>query len=73
MAIAGLDPEGDGIEVDAGLANDFDHVGLENDAAAATVQIVRGALEDIDVPADPPQQVSGKEATQTRPPCPSWP
>jgi hypothetical protein len=51
----------DGSKIDACPPEDLDHLGLKNDAAAAAIEIVGRALEDVDIPTDSAQQVSREE------------
>ena len=41
-----------GSNIHAHSPEDFNHLGLKDDAATSTVEIMGGALEDVDVPAD---------------------
>src|SRR5262249_49078495 len=50
--------------LDALPRRDFNHLGLKDDAATSTVEIVGGALEDVDVPADLAQQIAREEPAE---------
>lgn len=60
----GPDAEVHGAEVDAGAPEDLDHIRLQHDPPAPAIEIVRGAFVEIDVPADPAQQVAGEKAAE---------
>jgi hypothetical protein len=62
--VLGSDAEIDGLDVRAGSPEDFNHLGLKDDAAASTVEIVGAALENIDVPATSAQQIPREEPTE---------
>jgi hypothetical protein len=51
-AVRGPYAEIDFSKIDAHPPEHFDHLRLENDAAAATVEVVGRAFKDVDVPAD---------------------
>src|SRR6516165_1262802 len=63
-AITGPYAEFDGPKVDTRPPEDFDHLRLQNDAAAAAVEIMRRALEYVDIPTDSSQQIAGKKPAQ---------
>ena len=62
--VPGLDAELDGPNIHAGSPEDFDHLGLKHDAAASTVEILGGALEYLDVPADAAQQITREQSAE---------
>jgi hypothetical protein len=51
-AVLGPDAKINGSNIHAHSPEDFNHLGLKDDAATSTVEIMGGALEDVDVPAD---------------------
>ena len=63
-AVRGPYAELDGAKINARTPEDLDHFGLKNDAAPAAVEIMRRALEDVDVPAASAQEVAGEQPAE---------
>jgi hypothetical protein len=62
--VLGPDAKINGSNIHAHSPEDFNHLGLKDDAATSTVEIVGGALEDVDVPADLAQQIAREEPAE---------
>ena len=62
--VLGSDAKIDGTNIHARSPEDFNHLGLKHDAATSTVEIVSGAFEYLDVPADLAQQITREEPTE---------
>jgi hypothetical protein len=62
--VLGSDAKIDGSNIDAGSPEHFNHLGLKDDTATSTVEIVGGALEYFDVPADLVQQIAREEPAE---------
>ncbi|MNY01218.1 hypothetical protein D3C86_1337410 [compost metagenome] len=52
------------VKVDSSAPEDFHDVRLQHNAPAATVQVVSRPFEDIDVPTDVTEQISGEQAAE---------
>ena len=62
--VLGSDAKIDDTNIHAASPEDFNYLGLKDDAATSTIEIVGGALENIDVPADLAQQIADEESAE---------
>ena len=62
--VLGSDAKIDGPNIHAHSPEDFNHLGLKDDAATSNVEIVGGALEDVDAPVDLAQQIAREEPAE---------
>jgi hypothetical protein len=62
--VVGPDAKIDGSNINAYSLEDFNHLGLKDDAATSAVEIVGGALEVVDIPVDLAQQIAGEEPAE---------
>ena len=62
--VLGSDTKIDDTNIHAASTEDFYYLGLKDDAATSTIEIVGGALENVDLPADLTQQGSCKKPAQ---------
>jgi hypothetical protein len=51
-------------EINTGPPEHFHDIGLQHDATAATIEVVRGTLVDVHLPTDSTQQIAGEQSTK---------